>query len=80
MATIVDCLRESAKSLECNTEARAVSGFFKCLGRERCFWILPTGFGKSMCFQCLPQAYDLLRRTSGSVVLVVCRLVAIMED
>ena len=33
-----------------------------------------------VCFQCLPQAFDLLLRRSGSVVLVVCPLIAIMED
>ena len=46
------------------------------------FGVLPTGFGKSLCFACLPLVFDkLLRKPQGySIVLVVSPLVAIMKD
>ncbi len=45
------------------------------------FAVLPTGFGKSACFQCLPLLFDQLFPDSGpSIVLVVTPLTAIMKD
>ncbi len=46
------------------------------------FAILPTGFGKSLCYVCLPSAYDaLLQKEPGhSIVIVVTPLLAILED
>ena len=46
------------------------------------FGVLPTGFGKSLCYGCLPLVYDrLLQKPKGySVALVVTPLVAIMKD
>ena len=45
------------------------------------FGILPTGFGKSLCYSCLPGAFDyLLGKDSGSIVLVITPLLAIMKD
>ena len=44
------------------------------------FGVLPTGFGKSLCFHCLPKAFDLLKGTHGSIAVVVTPLIAIMED
>ena len=45
------------------------------------FVILPTGFGKSLCFQCLPLLYDrLLPSDASSIILVVTPLTAIMKD
>ena len=77
---IVDCLRESAKSLGVVLKPEQFQVSLSVLEGNDVFANLPTGFGKSMYFQCLPQAFDLLLRRSGSVVLVVCPLVAIMED
>ena len=42
------------------------------------FAVLPTGYGKSLCFACLPKAYDRLRGTTGSIAVVVTLLIAIM--
>ena len=42
------------------------------------FAVLPTGYGKSLCFACLP--YDKLRDTTGSIAVVVTPLIAIMES
>ncbi len=45
------------------------------------FAVLPTGFGKSACYQCLPLVYDqLFPDSDSSIVLVVTPLTAIMKD
>ena len=44
------------------------------------FAALPTGYGKSLCYGCLPLVCDKLRQTQGSIVLVVSPLVALMKD
>ena len=46
------------------------------------FAVLPTRYGKSMCFACLPKAYDKLRDTTGSIPVGVTPLdlIAIMES
>ena len=60
------------------TEHRAVTAFAS--GRD-VFIALPTGFGKSLCYGCLPCVFDCLKGTeSKSVVVVVTPLLALMED
>ena len=45
------------------------------------FAILPTGFGKSLCYACLPFAFELLVETEEKpIVVVVTPLTAIMKD
>ena len=46
------------------------------------FAILPTGFGKSLCYACLPVAFDKCQKKERgySIVVVVSSLVAIMKD
>lgn len=45
------------------------------------FVALPTGYGKSLCYGCLPCAFDLLRGTERmSIVIVISPLVALMKD
>ena len=44
------------------------------------FVSLPTGSGKSLCYWVLPGAFNLLRQTNSSVVLVVSPLIALMKD
>ena len=46
------------------------------------FVILPTGFGKTVCYACQPMEYDLLhhRGTNCSVVLFISPLTALMKD
>ena len=72
MATIVDCLSESAKSLGLILKPGLFRVSLSVFGRERCF-VYPTNwFWKQYVFP----------STFGGVVqfLVVCPLVAIMED
>ena len=51
------------------------------LGRD-VFGILPTGYGKSLCYQCLPLVFDKLNSVSSgaSIVVVLAPLTAIMKD
>ena len=45
--------------------------------------VLPTGYGKSLCYGCLPIVFDKLLGTEGedgSIVVVVTPLTAIMKD
>ncbi|KAL5510411.1 hypothetical protein EMCRGX_G005949 [Ephydatia muelleri] len=46
------------------------------------FAILPTGFGKSLCYASLPVAFDKCQKKERgySIVVVVSPLVAIMKD
>ena len=46
------------------------------------FAILPTGFGKSLCYACLPRTFDeILSKERGyCIVVVVTPLLAIMND
>lgn len=43
--------------------------------------VLPIGYGKSLCFACLPWLFDKLDNTNEpSIVIVICPLTAIMLD
>ena len=46
------------------------------------FGILPTGYGKSLCYQCLPLIFDKVKlgSASSSVVVVLALLTAVMKD
>ena len=52
------------------------------LERRDTFAILPTGFRKSLCYACLPAAFDSIgkREHGHSIVVVVTPLLAIMKD
>ena len=45
------------------------------------FGILPTGFGKSLCFGCLPLVFDeMLATENASIIVRATPLTAIMQD
>ena len=45
------------------------------------FAVLPTGYGKSLCYGCLPLVFDRLHDgEERSIVVVVSPLIAIMKD
>ena len=52
------------------------------LRRNDVFGVLPTGYGKTLCFLCLPAAFDLLlsKESRHSLVVVISTLKALMED
>ena len=56
----------------------AISAFIE---RRDVFVVLSTGFGKTLCFTCLPIVFDeLYPSIKPSIVLVVTPLIAIMQD
>ena len=44
------------------------------------FAVLPTGFGKTLCFACLPSIYDDIRKSDRSIIVVVSPLLSIMKE
>ena len=44
------------------------------------FAILPTGFGKSLCYACLPGVFDRLSGMANSIVVILTPLTATMKD
>ena len=72
MATIVDCFRESAKSLDLILKPGRFWVSLSVFEGKALFAILLTGFGNSTCF--------LRSLAEWFLFLVVCTLVAIMED
>ena len=58
----------------------AIQGF---LDSRDVFIVLPTGFGKTACFVCLPHAFDLYYGRSlenKSIVIVVSPLTSLIHD
>ena len=58
-------------------QREAVEAFVS--GRD-VFISLPTGYGKSFCYGCLPIVFNCLRNKTSSIVVVVTPLVAIMKE
>ena len=59
-------------------QADVIEAFVK--GRD-VFAVLPTGYGKSLCYGCLPLVFDRLHDgEERSIVVVVSPLIAIMKD
>lgn len=52
----------------------------KFVGGKDVFVVLPTGFGKSLIYACIPLAFDILLATNKSMVVVITPLTAIMKD
>ena len=53
------------------------SSFVRC---HDTFVILPTGYGKSLCYTLPPFLFDALRGRKGSIVVCVSPLVALMVE
>jgi len=52
-----------------------------CLEKSDVLTVLPTGFGKSLCYQVLPGIFDFMRSVHGdSIVIVVSPLNALIRD
>ena len=51
------------------------------LNGRNVFAVLPTGYGKSFCYSCLPYMFDTISPIEKpSIVIVVAPLTAIMKD
>ena len=82
MASIVDPVALATRKLGYQNikdhQLEVVSGIIK--GHD-VFALLPTGYGKSLCFAILPMVYDqILTLNKPSIVIVISLLTAIMED
>jgi len=44
------------------------------------FAVLPTGYGKTLCFACLPGVFDKLLNITNSIIVVITPLISIMKD
>ena len=44
------------------------------------FVALPTGYGKTICYCCLPMVYDQLKGRTGSIAVIISPLIALMND
>ena len=43
------------------------------------FVILPTGFGKTLCYACLPKIFDRLLGVDTSIIIIISPLTPIMK-
>lgn len=73
---------KAAKTLGCSElkpeQMQVVTAVLR--GRD-VFAVLPTGYGKTLCYAVLPAAFDaLLPGSSPSIVIVLSPLTAIMKD
>ena len=74
-------IEKAAKQLGYVLKAEQRSAIRSFVMGEDVFAVLPTGFGKSLCYECLPIVFDNIR-TDGlfSIIIVVTPLIAIMKD
>ncbi len=78
---IKDVAVEAAQSLGCDSlKKEQMEVVVKFVTGNDVFAILPTGFGKSLCYACLPAVFNKLNGTNGSIVVVITLLMAITED
>ena len=49
------------------------------LGKD-VFAVLPTGYGKSLCYECLPKVFNEINKANTAIVIVLSPLIAIMKD
>ena len=80
---VCECITEAAKELgypAMKPEQLDVTTAF--IEGRNVFAILPTGFGKNLCYACLPVAFDKIsKNTRGySIAVVVTPLLVITKD
>ena len=82
MSTGENALAIAAQALGYSTlKDKQIEVVRKFLEGHDVFGVLPTGYGKSICFACLPLIFDHLSGLKeSSIVIVVAPLVAIMKD
>ena len=87
MAMLTDeSIREAAVAAACKLgyeemKPKQLEVITAVLNGQDVFAVLPTGFGKSLCFAALPFMFDQLRPLDEpSIVLVLSPLTTIMKD
>ena len=73
-------IRQTDQSLYplCALRAHGVISSF--VSGKDVFVALPTGFGKSLCYGCLPGVFTKLFKKDKSIAIVVSPLTALMQD
>ena len=70
--SVLDAAHDAAASLGYNTlrqqQEEVICNF---MSGSDVFAVLPTGFGKSVCYICLPAVFDTILGTPGMSVIVV---------
>ena len=79
---MVALIEESAKKLGYTTLKEDQVNVITCfVNGQDIFAVLPTGYGKSLCYQCLPYIFDKTRGDGiASVIIIITPLVAIIKD
>ena len=79
---ILSAASRAARALHyCELREKQAEVLEKFVSGHDVFVVLPTGYGKSLCYACLPGTFDLFfNKTEPSIVMVVSPLVAIMND
>ena len=75
------------KEIECvealgYTEVKKEQKEAVVVDKEDVFVCLPTGYGKSLCYYCIPVLFDKIQKRSvpWSLIIIVSPLVALMKD
>ena len=76
--SLCECVANSLGYRSLKSEQKAVITNF-IMGKD-VFAILPTGYGKSLCYACLPGVFDKLFGCTLSIVAVITPLTSIMKD
>ena len=63
-----------------NVKGEQMTAILMFLKRRDVFVVLPTGFGKSLCYGSLPWIFDSIKERNGSIVVVISPLIALMKD
>ena len=63
----------------CSLKDKQNEAIITFLSGKDVFVALPTSYGKSLCYGCLPWAFDILRKTK-SISIVVLPLISLMND
>ena len=80
---VSDIARKAAFSLGyCELKSKQEEVICSILQLQDVFCVLPTGYGKTLCFSCLPAAFDMLhsKEAEHSLIIVVSPLKALIED
>lgn len=76
IAYSLKCVGKASVTLK-KEQAEALESMFN--GQDTFVW-LPTGFGKSVCYECLPFLFDYKLRRNNSTVIVISPLISLMTD
>ena len=65
----------------CSLKDKQKEAIVAFLSGKDVFVALPTGYGKSLSYGCLPGAFDILRKTEKkSIAIVISPLISLMND